>query len=143
MGNTGSFNEYPARRFYSSVSSDNFLNKTIINPIRALNNAISDFNELNRIENENPYGKASVKVEEKFQTFKQVLEKNTENDNLNKQPEQVFLVVMESYDSWPLKEDYKSLGVSKNLKKIEEKGVSFKNFIPSANTTMNSLAAIN
>jgi|TARA_B110000238_G_C16111667_1_gene432976 phosphoglycerol transferase MdoB-like AlkP superfamily enzyme len=138
----GSFNEYPARRFYSSVSSDNFLNKTIINPIRALNNAISDFNELNRIENENPYGKASVKVEEKFQTFKQVLEKNTENDNLNKQPEQVFLVVMESYDSWPLKEDYKSLGVSKNLKKIEEKGVSFKNFIPSANTTMNSLAAI-
>ena len=138
----GSFNEYPARRFYSSVSSDDFLNKTIINPIRALNNAVSDFNELNEIENENPYGKASSIIDEKFQTFKQFLEKNTENENLNKQPEQIFLVVMESYDSWPLKEDYKSLGVSKNLKKIEENGVSFKNFIPSANTTMNSLAAI-
>ena len=138
----GSFNEYPARRFYSSVSSDDFLNKTIINPIRALNNAVSDFNELNEIENENPYGKASSIIDGKFQTFKQFLEKNTENENLNKQPEQIFLVVMESYDSWPLKEDYKSLGVSKNLKKIEENGVSFKNFIPSANTTMNSLAAI-
>ncbi len=138
----GSFNEYPARRFYSSVSTDDFLNKTIINPIRALNNAISDFNEINRIENKNPFGKASIKIDEKFKMFKQVLEKKTENKNLIKQPQQVFLVVMESYDSWPLKEDYSSLGVSNKLKKIEENGVSFKNFIPSSNTTMNSLAAL-
>ena len=49
---------------------------------------------------------------------------------------------MESYDSWTLKDDYKDLGISNSLKQIENKGVSFKNFLPSANSTMNSLGTI-
>ncbi len=51
----GSFTEYPVRRFYASITSDTFLNKTIINPFRSLNNAIADYEELNKIYNDNPF----------------------------------------------------------------------------------------
>tara|TARA_B110000263_G_C15308816_1_gene511923 strand:+ start:1862 stop:3856 length:1995 start_codon:yes stop_codon:yes gene_type:complete len=138
----GSFTEYPARRFYSSLSVDDFLNKTIINPLRSLSYAVSDYNELNKIGKENPFGEISLKLKEDHKTFKEFLKKDTSYDNLDEPPDQIFLVVMESYDSWILKDDYDALGVSKSLKGIENNGVSFKNFIPSANSTMNSLGAI-
>jgi phosphoglycerol transferase MdoB-like AlkP superfamily enzyme len=49
---------------------------------------------------------------------------------------------MESYDSWPLMDDYKDLNISSSLKNIEDHGIRFNNFLPAANTTMNSLGAI-
>ena len=138
----GSFTEYPARRFYSSVSSDDFLNKTIINPLRALNYAISDYNELNEFGEKNPFGEVPNKFKQNYKTFEKVLKKEVEYNDTERQPDQIFLVVMESYDSWTLKDDYKDLGISNSLKQIENKGVSFKNFLPSANSTMNSLGTI-
>ena len=138
----GSFTEYPARRFYSSISSDTFLNKTIINPIKALYYAISDYEELNNLEDENPFGIISLSIRNKHKTFKDLLKKNVFHSSLEEKPEQIFLIIMESYDSWVLKDNYDILGVNKGLKAIEQKGISFKNFIPSANSTMNSLGAI-
>jgi len=138
----GSFTEYPARRFYSSISSDTFLNKTIINPIKALYYAISDYEELNNLEDENPFGIISLSIRNKHKTFKDLLKKNVFQSSLEEKPEQIFLIIMESYDSWVLKDNYDILGVNKGLKAIEQKGISFKNFIPSANSTMNSLGAI-
>ena len=138
----GSFTEYPARRFYSSVSSDDFLNKTIINPLRALNYAISDYNELNEFGEKNPFGEVPNKFKQNYKTFEKVLKKEVEYNDTERQPDQIFLVVMESYDSWTLKDDYKDLEISNSLKQIENKGVSFKNFLPSANSTMNSLGTI-
>ena len=49
---------------------------------------------------------------------------------------------MESYDSWPLIEKYKDLNISNNLKSIGNKGISFMNFLPASNSTMNSFASI-
>ena len=49
---------------------------------------------------------------------------------------------MESYDSWPLLDKYKNLKVATNLKNIENNGIRFTNFLPSANSTMNSFASI-
>ena len=138
----GSFTEYPARRFYSSISSDPFLNKTIINPIKALYYAISDYKELNNLEDENPFGNISLSIRNKHKSFKDLLKKNVFHNSLEEKPEQIFLIIMESYDSWVLKDNYDILGVNKGLKAIEQKGISFKNFIPSANSTMNSLGAI-
>lgn len=139
----GSYTEYPVRRFYAAVSPDNFVNKTIINPFRALNYAISDYNEINKNYDKNPFGEVPTSVKNNFETINQLLQKETNGlIKLEETPEQIFLVVMESYDSWPLMEKYKDLNISNNLREIRDKGINFSNFLPAANSTMNSLAAI-
>ena len=138
----GSFTEYPVRRFYASISSDDFLNKTIINPFRSLNNAVSDYNDINKNFGENPFGEILSKISTKSKTIKKLLEKKTTSNSLEVKPKQIFLVVMESYDSWPLTEKYKDLNISNNLKSIGNKGISFMNFLPASYSTMNSFASI-
>jgi hypothetical protein len=46
-------------------------------------------------------------------------------------PKQIFLVVMESYDSWPLMDKYKDFHLADNLKDIASRGTHFYNFLPS------------
>jgi len=138
----GSYTEYPVRRFYASVTSDDFVNKTIINPFRALNYAISDYNELNKSYDKNPFGELPNTVRNNFIQIKEVIKKETHKTTNSTKPKQLFLVIMESYDSWPLMEKYKDLHISSNLQEIKNKGISFTNFLPAANSTMNSLAAI-
>ena len=139
----GSYTEYPVRRFYAAVSPDNFVNKTIINPFRALNYAISDYNEINKNYDTNPFGELPSTIKNNFKTINELLKKETSGAiKLKETPEQLFLVVMESYDSWPLMDEFKDLNISNNLRKIRDKGISFDNFLPAANSTMNSLAAI-
>jgi phosphoglycerol transferase MdoB-like AlkP superfamily enzyme len=61
----------------------------------------------------------------------------------NKRPARhVFLIIMESYDTWPLLNKYSSLGLTNNLKKIAEQGIFVKNFLPSADVTLNSFSSI-
>ena len=138
----GSYTEYPVRRFYAAVTSDGFINKTIINPFRALNYAISDYNEINKSYDKNPFGQLPKTIKKDFTLIQKAIKKKTSNTLNSIKPKQIFLVVMESYDSWPLMEKYKDLNVSSNLIEIKNKGVSFTNFLPAANSTMNSLGAI-
>lgn len=138
----GSFTEYPVRRFYASISSDDFLNKTVINPFRSLNNALSDYKDLNKNFGENPFGEISSKIIIKNKSIKKLLEKKTTSNSLQIKPKQIFLVIMESYDSWPLMEKYKGLNITNNLKSFGNKGISFMNFLPASNSTMNSFASI-
>lgn len=138
----GSYTEYPVRRFYAAVTSDNFVNKTIINPFRALNYAISDYNEINKSYDKNPFGDLPNTIKNNFDLIEQTIKKETNNTATSTKPKQLFLVIMESYDSWPLQEKYKDLNISSNLLEIKNKGISFTNFLPAANSTMNSLAAI-
>ena len=86
----GSFTEYPVRLFYASISSDEFLNKTIINPFRSLNNAVSDYNEINKNFGENPFGKISSKISAKSKTIKKLLEKKTTSDSLEVKQNKFF-----------------------------------------------------
>ncbi len=140
----GSYTENPVRRFYSAVTSDDFINKTIINPFRALNYAVNDYNEINKSYDKNPFGETPTTVKDNFTLIQKAIKKETDSTfiSTSTKPKQIFLVVMESYDSWPLQEKYKDLNISNNLREIRGKGLSFTNFLPAANTTMNSLAAI-
>lgn len=139
----GSYTEYPVRRFYAAVSPDNFVNKTIINPFRALNYAISDYNEINKNYDKNPFGELPTSIKNNFKTITEFLKRETSSViKIKETPKQIFLVVMESYDSWPLIEKYKDLNISNNLRNIRDNGISFNNFLPAANSTMNSLASI-
>jgi phosphoglycerol transferase MdoB-like AlkP superfamily enzyme len=138
----GSFGNRPAMRKWSSVSRDPFLNKTIINPFRSLKYAISDFNKINKEYGENPFGVIGNNISDNNRhTITSIIEKHSKGSTI-KIPSQIFLIVMESYDSWPLLDKYSEFGIATNLKKIENKGASFVNFLPASASTMNSFGAI-
>lgn len=138
----GSYGGRPAMRKWSYISSDPFLNKTIINPFRSLNYAIADFNKINREYGENPYGIIGSNILDiGNHTVTSVIEKYSKGSNIEK-PNQIFLLIMESFDSWPLLDKYSDFGIAKNLKRIENEGVSFINFLPSSGSTMNSFGSI-
>lgn len=138
----GSVTTIPILREYSGISRDNFLNKTIINPFRSLNYAISDFNRLNPLSGKNPY------MDEKLfkKTFPQdkvtdILKKTAQGPTIVK-PKQIFLVVMESYDSWPLMNKYRPFHFADNLRAIAQSGTHFNHFLAAGNTTIDSFGAI-
>ncbi len=138
----GSYTEYPVRRFYANVSPDRFINKTILNPFRALNYAIKDYKEVNGDTDKNPFGEVSKDKLNNNTSITAFLEKETIRDTTKIIPNHIFLIVMESYDSWPLQEKYKDLNISNNLRELGEKGIHFDNFLPASFGTMNSLASI-
>ena len=137
----GSIKRRPIMRQWSYVTNDEFLNKTIVNPFKSLLYAKEDFNEFNaNLPNgKNPFGKVSDLWQKK--TTCQNIERISKGA-LIKQPKQIFLIVMESYDSWPLEDKYKALGVSKNLSEIANNGIYFNNFLPASESTLNSIASI-
>jgi len=137
----GSFGNRPAMRKWSSVSRDPFLNKTIINPFRSLKYAISDFNKINRDYGKNPFGAIGNNISDNNKTITSIIKKHSKGNTIDK-PNHIFIIVMESYDSWPLLDKYSDFGIATNLKKIANEGVSFINFLPASASTMNSFGVI-
>jgi phosphoglycerol transferase MdoB-like AlkP superfamily enzyme len=141
-GVRGSFTEVPAIRKWAGVSSDSFLNKTVLNPFRSFRYALKDFNELNLLNGKNPFCDenqfASFYPQEKVSD---IIKKNSQGASIEK-PKQIFLVVMESYDSWPLMDKYIPFGFSKNLNALAKKGTHFSHFLPGATSTFDSYGTI-
>lgn len=142
FGIRGSISSIPVLREYSGISTDNFLNKTIINPFRSLKYAIKDFNRLNELGDKNPY------MDDK--AFKLAFPQNKVTDVVRKfaqgpimeKPKQIFLIVMESYDSWPLLDKYQGFHFADNLRAIALNGTHFNHFLAAGNTTIDSFGAI-
>lgn len=141
-GIRGSFGEIPVIRKYTAISKDLFLNKTIINPYRSLKYALEDFNSLNILNNVNPFLKDNeLKAILKGEPIDTLLYKKTKGASIEK-PKQLFLIIMESYDSWPLMDKYKGLEVTNRLSAIAKKGRHYTHFLPSSHSTFNSYASI-
>jgi phosphoglycerol transferase MdoB-like AlkP superfamily enzyme len=138
----GSINDVPALRKWAGVSSDAFLNKTIINPYRSLIYAMEDFNEINILDGKNPYLNEA--------DFHNTFSKPQVSDYLKKQasgamiekPKQIFIVIMESYDSWPLMDKYVPFRFSTQLSAVKNNGTHFNYFLPAADATFDSFGAI-
>jgi len=137
----------PATRKWAYVSKDDFLNKTIINPIKSIIYAYKDYSSVSTQTDKNPYLSKDENINEVIQSLykvkdiKALIKKDIKHKReLN--PDHIVLTVMESYDSWALQEKYKNLHVSDNLRKIAKNGIHFKNFLPSSPNTMNSLGSI-
>ncbi|MCX6171831.1 MAG: sulfatase-like hydrolase/transferase [Flavobacterium sp.] len=138
----GSFSSIPAIRQYSGISNDSFLNKTIINPFRSLNYAISDFKRLNVLSGKNPYmDDNDFKAAFPQNKVTDILKKIAQGPTIEK-PKQIFLVVMESYDSWPLLDKYQPFHFADNLRGIAQNGTHFNHFVAAGNTTIDSFGAI-
>jgi phosphoglycerol transferase MdoB-like AlkP superfamily enzyme len=133
----GSFSSRPVIRKWAYLTKDSFLNKTIINPFKSLKYAIGDFNKINQSGKKNPFGQ----VENESKIVSNLIKKESKGAHIEK-PKQIFIVVMESFDSWPLQDEYEDFNVANNLKNIANKGIHFTHFLPSAASTMNSLGAI-
>lgn len=146
----GSIESRPAMRKWASVTSDPFLNSLVINPIRSLAYAARDFNKLASLSEFNPY-KDAKDIEKALRnafpdapgnkTITSFLEKHAQGASMDS-PQHIFLVVMESYDSWPMQDKFQDLHLNDGVKSLAKKGVHFKNFLPVANSTMSSLASI-
>lgn len=141
-GIRGSVSTIPAIRKWAGVSRDGFLNKTVVNPYRSLKYAFKDFHELNLLDGNNPYLK-NKEIVDLFEEDKvsDVLLKKAKGATIDK-PKQIFLVVMESYDSWPLMDKYLPFNLSSNLNKLAKKGTHYPNFIPGSSSTFNSFGSI-
>ncbi|WP_298153194.1 LTA synthase family protein [Flavobacterium sp.] len=138
----GSFSTVPAIRKWAGVSKDAFLNKTIVNPFRSLKYALEDFNELNLLEGKNPYlAESDFKASFPEDQITDILRKTAGGPTIEK-PKQIFLVVMESYDSWPLMDKYLPFKLSSNLNRIAKNGTHFTDFLPAANATFDSFGAV-
>ena len=149
-GLRGSFGKRPALRKWANISTDDFLNKIVMNPFISLKYAYKDFKSLNNSKT-NPYLKNETILNaltkyygksDSLDIFSYIKKKNDGDFNLKNTPKTIFLIVMESYDSWPLDEKYASLNISNELKSIAKKGVHFTHFLPSAYSTMNSFSSI-
>ncbi len=138
----GSITAVPAIRKWAGVSQDIFLNKTIINPFKSLLYALQDFNEINVLDSANPY----LNDKEFYAQFSKplvsdYLQKKAKGATIPK-PKQIFIVIMESYDSWPLMDKYLPFQFSSQLNAIKNKGTHFDYFLPAADATFDSFGAI-
>ncbi|ATC95750.1 LTA synthase family protein [Pseudoalteromonas tunicata] len=135
----GSFESRPVMRKWSSVTPDPFFNDLIINPFRSLIYALKDYYALQSdgVSGQNPYQVDAQLLAEPFN----FLEKTATGPYIAK-PSQVFLIVMESYDAWPLQQKYADLNLNNEFKQLSKQGIYLDNVLPAAFSTMNSLSSI-
>lgn len=131
----------PAIRRWAATSTDPFLNKTIINPYRSLKYAHSDYKLVSTITKDNPFGEIGKADFEGKNKISDIIERKAKGTNLEK-PKQVFLIIMEAYDMWPLMDEYRPFGISDELSRIADNGTLFYNFLPAYNATYYAYASI-
>ncbi len=133
----GSFDSRPIKRKWSAVTQDNFVNQLIMNPFRSMAYAYKDYKSLyaSGTAEQSTYGNVPLE-------FNNMLKSKLTVDGLSYRPSHIFLVVMESYDSWPLQPKYQSLNLTPELSAIAKNGLYFPAALPAASSTFNSLSSI-
>lgn len=146
----GSFGHRPAKIDDAAVTADAFLNKAVLNPYSALVYAYTAHKKLSRIigglENYLPDGNVRRAAEAAFgsrssQDLDDYLARTAPGAR-NKPPRHIFLVVMESYDAWPLMDPYASLGLARELGRLGREGLSVARFLPASDGTATSLCSL-
>jgi phosphoglycerol transferase MdoB-like AlkP superfamily enzyme len=146
----GSLGRRPAQRKDSGVTKDEFLNKTVLNPHLSLRYAITDHLELadaKGLETFLPDGDVGAAARLLFERDESLPDldlymRKTAKGPVNAPARQIFLIVMESYDAWPLLEKYRSLKLSGGLADLAARGLSVTSFLPASSGTMTSLSPI-
>ncbi|MCE5252531.1 LTA synthase family protein [bacterium] len=147
---TGSFGRHPPKRSDAGVTTDAFLNKMVMNSYMTLYTAFKEYNLL--------VGAKGLQVflpdGDVAQAARFVFSTSESRDNLDsyflkhakgprgQKPRHIFLIIEESYDSWPLMDKYSSLGLTTNLRALAQEGFYWKWFLPASDGTMTSMAAI-
>lgn len=130
----GTFGRIPTTRRWAATSTNAFLNKTIMNPFRAFKYAYSDYKIISSIEGENPFGEIDLAEFYHADLVSDVIAKKAKGNMIEK-PKHIFVIIMESYDSWPLMEKYRPFKVSESLSQLADSGTLFTNFLPAYHAT--------
>ena len=150
VASRGSIGRRPAQRKDAAISTDEFLNKAVVNPYFSLLFAVQDHawqTGLAGLESYLPDRNVRRAAQEFFgdhsshDDLDAYLLKHAKGPKATP-PRHIFLIVMESYDAWPLLKQYASLGLTDNLSRLAKNGISFENFLPASDGTMQSLSAI-
>lgn len=152
VGLRGSMMSRALQREDMGVSKDKFLNKLVGNPYFALYYTHSDHKHLNRA--------AGIEMFLKDQSIEEALrllypngkneskaiddciKKTVNTDGIKVKPKHIFLVVLESQDSWPLMEEFEWLDLAPNLRELASHGVFVKSFVSAGCNTQGSLNAL-
>ncbi len=126
VGIRGSIGRRPVQLKDAGITRDDFLNKTILNPQMALVYALQQHIRLSRskgIEFYLPDGNIAAAAQ--FVTGKpggaddlDAYFARTAKGPKGKAPRHIFLIVAESYSTWPLRDKYAPLGLAEGLKQL-------------------------
>lgn len=150
IGIRGSAGRRPVQLKDAAVTKDVFLNKAVPNPFFALYYAVQEHRQRTRetgIATFLPDADVRAAAQKlygipaKYDNLDDYLKK-TAGGAKNPPARHIFLLVMESYDAWPLLEKYASLRLAENLKALTRDGLAVRNFLPASGGTMQSFAAI-
>ena len=146
----GSFGRRPAQRKDAAITSDEFLNKAVVNPYFSLLFAVQDHIQqagLAGLEVYLPDGDVRKAARKLFKNPDALADLDAymakrAGGPKSIPPRHIFLVVMGSYDAWPLLDKFASLGLTHSLSALGKKGLRLNNFIAASDGTMQSLTAI-
>jgi phosphoglycerol transferase MdoB-like AlkP superfamily enzyme len=149
FGSRGSLGRRPMQLKDAATTGDLFLNKLVLNPFIALKDAIDEHRQLQSaagLESFLPHGDITGAARALFPQRTNAL---TLDDYLihtargaATKPQHIFLVVMESYDSWPMQPPFAAWGLTENLTRLGKAGIRATAFLSAAGGTMPSLTAI-
>jgi phosphoglycerol transferase MdoB-like AlkP superfamily enzyme len=146
----GSFGGRPVQEKDSAVTANELLNKSVLMPHASLYYTLRQYQELNSGEGFEallPGGDIRGATQAYFNT-------QAMHDDLDqylrvqaggpkgKVPKHVFLLVMESYHSWPMLDEYASLQLAEGVKGLAREGAWLRNFLPASHSTMRTLQSI-
>lgn len=137
----------------TAVTNDVFLNGLVYNPYYALYSTVRDFGKRNSVSglerfiaNRDIEGALKKLFPEGPKIGSGVIEdwmeRTVERAGVEEKPEHIFLVVMESQDSWPMMEAYSDLELVPNLKRMAREGIHVKSFVSAGVSTMPALSSI-
>ena len=147
VGLRGSLGPRPIQMKDAATTGDNFLNKIVFNPFSALRYVVSEHLTLQGaagLKTYLPDGDVKAAAAALFPA-------GVEARNLDEcllraapgaktpRPSHIFLVVMESYDSWAMEPQFASLGLTKRLTALGEQGIHVRAFLPSGSGTEETL----
>ncbi|MGE0081692.1 MAG: LTA synthase family protein [Thiohalomonadaceae bacterium] len=139
---------------HAFVADNLFLNRSVINPFTAFAQAVET-----KVRAELAGGSGTFWAEGDLAGAVRVVRKlhglppdpvgANLDDNLRltargsaKPPRHVFLILLESHDGWTVLPEYRHFGLSPQLSALAERGVYFRNFLPSASGTIGSMNAL-
>lgn len=146
----GSVTNRPVQQKDAAITSDGFLNSTVLNPYSALRYAIVDYLRLSSasglsvyLPDGNIHAAAQLVAgdDRPIRTLDDAL-RHVAAGPKGVPPRHIFVLVMESYDAWPMLEQYASLGLCENVKRLGAQGIMFPAFLPVSTGTMVSFAPI-
>jgi phosphoglycerol transferase MdoB-like AlkP superfamily enzyme len=150
LGLRASLGSRPIQMKDAAVTSDPFLNKLVMNPFAAFRYAVKDHQTLNHARGLSmvlPDGDVTGAARSWFPSADShadldVLALKTSGGSVTKPARHIFLIVLESYDSWGLHPDCAALHATDRLASLMNAGVAADAFVSAASGTMPSLATL-